>query len=503
MSGYHRLATGSGDTIRRSRLRPPCLHPPGTPRSRRPIALPGTPDPPTSSVSRGSGGSLGVTHHGGKGPDDVELDALVVGGGPSGSVTALLLARAGWQVELVDRTDFPRGKACGECLNPAGVAILRELDLLEPVLATHPAPLEGWEISPLSEGRARGRFSGPDRALGIQRRTFDHALLEAARTAGVRVRTGTTLVEADPGGRGEPARVLLRGPAGQQERRRSRILIGADGLRSRVARAIGLALPPRGPTRASLTWRVAARGPSRRRGRLLLGRGCTVGFAPVGDPQGTLWNLTLVLTGSDRTGELKGSGWARAIESLGDGGIVWSEPPEIVDGPWGSGSFHRPVRGVVRGRTLLVGDAAGYFDPLTGQGIFRALRSACLAADSLTHGDSHRLPDHVDSADRSIRLHPGDMSRLEQYASTLDHGLRWSRRLQKTIDWTLALEPARRVSLSALRTLPGVASALIRLTGDRPRTLLTVPSPTLPLTNPRKRTSPADAAAHGDSGHLS
>lgn len=429
----------------------------------------------------------------GVGSGGVDLDALVVGGGPAGSVTALLLARAGWQVELVDRGTFPRGKACGECLNPAGVALLRELHLLDPVLATDPAPLEGWEISPLSEATARGRFSGPDRALGIQRRTFDHALLQEARAAGVQVREGTTLVEAHAGDPWKPAQVQLRLAGGEHEERRARILVGADGLRSRVAGAVGLALPPRGPTRASLTWRVAGRGPSRSRGRLLLGQGCTVGFAPVGNPMGILWNLTLVLTGLERTGGLRDDGWEQALEALDEGGVRWSSKPRIVDGPWGSGSFHRPVRDVTRGRTLLVGDAAGYFDPLTGQGIFRALRSAGVAARALT-GQAVRVGSGPSPSTERLppRLHPGDVHSLQNYASALSQGLRWSRRLQKTIDATLARKTARRISLSALRAVPGAASALIRLTGDRPGTLLRVPSPVLPESGPTAEGHPAD-----------
>lgn len=399
------------------------------------------------------------------------MDALVVGGGPSGSVTALLLARAGWEVELVDRAAFPRGKACGECLNPAGVALLHAMELLECVLAAGATPLDGWEISPQGTRVARGRFSGPDRALGIQRRSFDAALLEEARRQGVRVRENTTVEAADPGDVRTPARVRLRRPDGGREERHASILVGADGLRSRVAQEVGLALPPRGPTRASLTWRVQGQGPPRGRGRLLLGDGCTVGFAPVGSvppaASHSLWNLTLVLTGNNRTRSLREDGWELALRVLEEGGVFWSEEPEVVDGPWGSGSFHRPVRGKVQGRTLLVGDAAGYFDPLTGQGIFRALRSARLAGQVLTGGESDPHP-------------PGSAAGLPRYPGALRSGLRWSRRLQRVIDGVLARETSRVVGLSALRLIPGAASGLIRLTGDRPGTLLRRPPPVLP-----------------------
>lgn len=396
--------------------------------------------------------------------------ALVVGGGPSGSVTALLLARAGWEVELVDRATFPRGKACGECLNPAGVDLLHRLELLEPVLAAGATALEGWEISPLGPGVARGRFSGPDRALGIERRSFDRALLQEARRQGVRVREGVTVEAAEPGDPVTPARVRLRRADGEREERHVPILIGADGLRSRVAQETGLALPPTGPARASLTWRIQGEGPSRRRGRLLLGGGCTVGFAPVGPPGKGLWNLTLVLTGAARTGRLKEEGWGLALGVLEEGEVTWSNGPEVVDGPWGSGSFHRPTRSVAQGRTLLVGDAAGYFDPLTGQGIFRAIRSARLAALALTGGQEAPRP-------------PGSPAGLPEYRAAFPKGLRWGRGLQRAIDEVLSRSGPRTVGLSLLRFIPGAASGLIRLTGDRPDTILKSPAPLLPWPN--------------------
>ena len=112
---------------------------------------------------------------------------MVVGAGPSGATTALLLARLGHDVVLVDRARFPRDKACGEGVMPPGVDALRRMGLYERVLATGARPLRG--VTYLLPG-ARPRVSvpfpvppggGPAHGLGVRRTTFDAVLVEAVR----------------------------------------------------------------------------------------------------------------------------------------------------------------------------------------------------------------------------------------------------------------------------------------------------------------------------------
>lgn len=398
----------------------------------------------------------------------IDVPVLVVGGGPAGAATALLLARAGWCVELAERGRFPRGKACGECLNPAGVRLLERLGLLDSVATAGAVPMRGWDLALREAPPAAGRFARGDRALGIERSTLDRVLIEAARDAGVLVREGVRAIDAEAGSGDRPASARLRLPDGTEQRRACRLLVGADGLHSRVARAAGVAREVRRPRKASLSWHVEGRGPSRDRGRLVLGRGLTGGLAPVGRADGARWNATLVLTTGARaaSGPPPELGWRTMLDLLleapgGSGG--WEDTPRVVEGPWGSGSFHRPVRGPATGRLMLAGDAAGYFDPLTGQGIYRALKSADLAAAAV-----HR---HL-CVEGQWTPAPDDPAASAKYARELRRTQAPGRWLQRSIEAVVARGGPRRVALGVLRRSPALTSALVRCAGDRPTTML-------------------------------
>ena len=383
----------------------------------------------------------------------------MVGGGPSGSTVAGLLAGAGRDVTLVDRAHFPREKACGECLNPGGVATLRRLGLLETVLATDPAPLEGWRLQTPEGISALGRF-GPEvgHALGVRRGAFDHALLARARSLGVEVREGVQL-------QGITLRDGLavahgrRVATGRPWSLRARIVVGADGLRSMVARASRAWARPARRIKTSLSWHLEGPPPDELVGHLLLGGPFTSGLAPVqkrGDRW--LWSQTVVVDPARFQSRLRDDPEGLSDEALS--ALTGSANPfSRLGPPRASGPFDHPVRWAARGRVLLVGDAAGYYDPLTGQGIYRALRSAELAAPILL---------------RSLD-HPSDRDWLmESYDQALQSAFGSGRRLQRLIDHGLDRPALRRAAIGLLGRQSGAASTLVGVTGDRlpPRRLL-------------------------------
>jgi menaquinone-9 beta-reductase len=312
-------------------------------------------------------------------------DVIVAGAGPAGAVTALLLARAGVRVLLLDRQIFPRPKPCGDCLSAAASGVLRRLGLLERIGALAHARLEGWRIvapdgsaftSPFA---ATGGTTRVEYALAVERVRLDAALLAAAVEAGAefRPRTHVRDVVYDSGG-GVIGVVTGSGPL------HARAVVGADGLRSIIATRLGAIRRAARLRKVSLTARLQAHGLARAAGEMHIGDGIVAGVAPL-DRDGRC-NVTVVADAA-RHGRAVAADpaafVAAALHSLPRlrGRMKWSalgDVPLLASGP-----FDRPVRRVAFDGCALVGDAAGYYDPFTGQGIHQALRCAELLAPVL------------------------------------------------------------------------------------------------------------------------
>lgn len=317
-------------------------------------------------------------------------DVIVVGAGPAGSALAAQLA-ARFDVLLLDRWRFPRAKPCGEYASPGVPAALERLGCWPATAALGPARLRGMEIVAPDGGRFAVEYGsdggGPRLSLTLPRREFDAALLEHARRRGATVQEGTLVLDVLRRGE-QVVGVLARAPDGAVRERRARLVVGADGLRSVVARRLGLARPQRWPQRLGLVahyQEVAWPAPW---GEMHVGRRGYCGVAPLGDGRLTVGLVLPAGTrpppgGLDALFDAALSDYPTLAARLGRGRRAG---PVLGVAPLGVGA-----RRVAGAGFLLVGDAAGFFDPFTGEGIFRALRSAELAAavasDALGRGD--------------------------------------------------------------------------------------------------------------------
>lgn len=382
----------------------------------------------------------------------------MVGGGPAGSAIAARLAERGHGVLLLDRDHFPRPKPCGECLNPGAVRALADLGVLPQLLALGPVPLQGWRIHPEGVIPFEGRLPQGQHGLGISRVALDRLLLEHARACGVEVRTGERVTDLLREGK-RVVRVRVRDGVGSVHETPARLVVGADGLRSVVVRRLGLIRRPPRLRKLALTAHVRGIEGLNGRGEFhLLGERC-IGVARVGGEGEDIANVTVVATGrevervaGDRTGyfdhALAGSprfaGSERTDEVLATGPFDWPTHRTVADG------------------ALLVGDAAGYYDPFTGQGIFRALRSAELAAQV---------------ADEALRA--GDLSAraLAPYDRAWRRASAPGVRLQHLLEAFLSRGSLLRAFAPRLRRHPVFVDALLAVTGDvRPVRSLARPS---------------------------
>ena len=306
-----------------------------------------------------------------------------MGAGPAGAATALLLARAGAAVLLLDRARFPRDKPCSEYLSPATTDVLERLGggILAAVERTTHARLYGMKVVAPGGAAMIGRFRGASRSysFAVPRTSFDAILVAAAERAGADVRESTT-VENVVWQDGRVAGVVARSGNGRRATYHARVVVGADGLRSVVARRLGLVRtsPPR---RLAFTAHVADVAGVDQLGELHVSDRGYVGLGPVG---GGITTVALVLP----LRAVRGSGRDYRTEFFAEldrfphlAGRF--DARRLVREVLTTGPFAQWARVAALPGALLVGDAADFFDPFTGQGIHTALRGAELVAESL------------------------------------------------------------------------------------------------------------------------
>ncbi|MFN7942182.1 MAG: FAD-dependent oxidoreductase [Thermoanaerobaculia bacterium] len=300
-------------------------------------------------------------------------DVVIVGGGPVGLAAAIAAARRGLATTVVEAQRPPIDKACGEGLMPSGLAALTRLG----VELEAGRPFTG--IRYVSDGVvAEADFPHGARGRGVRRTELHAALVRAAEAAGVELRWNErVLALASDGVESAAGRVAAR------------FVVGADGLHSKVRSWVGFARPaPVASTRSRFgVRRHFAHPPWSERVEVTFGRGAEAYVTPVGEREvgvALLW-----------------SGGASSFDQLlaerfpAELGERLTGVPELSRHR-GAGPLRQSVRAAVAGRVALVGDAAGYIDALTGEGLSlgfsqaEALAAALAAADLGAYARAHR-----------------------------------------------------------------------------------------------------------------
>ncbi len=323
------------------------------------------------------------------------VDALIVGAGPAGSATASHLADAGLRVLVLDRAAFPRDKPCAEYLSPAAVLILERMGVLGTLKDAGATPLSGTTVVGAYGARLTGLFAKtgaapPDRLTGltVTRRILDAVLVDAARSRGVTVMERTRVVELVKD-LGAVTGAVIATAGGKTVTVTAPVTVGADGLHSMVARRFGTVR--REPLRRwAFVGHFAGVTGLEDRAELHVGTEGYAGLNPLGPG---IANVSLVVppqVARYARGDVADF-FHRTLERFHGVGnrvpVSGALSPIRTVGPFGV----RARRPVVDGG-LLVGDAAEFFDPFTGEGIHSALRGAELASEAILGATRGQMP---------------------------------------------------------------------------------------------------------------
>ncbi|MCP3959845.1 MAG: NAD(P)/FAD-dependent oxidoreductase [bacterium] len=320
-----------------------------------------------------------------------DTDVLVVGGGPAGLATAIASRLEGLDALVVERRRPPIDKACGEGLMPDGLERLRRLGVeLDPA---RQSPFRGIRYID-GDTVAEGRFPGVNGA-GVRRLDLHRALAARAEEVGVDLRWGTR-VEALTGTGVETDSGSLS----------ARWIVGADGLRSRLRAWAGLDAPPARRQRFGVRRHFSV-APWSDCVEVYWADDCEAYVTPVAADEVGVAMLWSPPKGGKRNTVGRKAGFDQLMASFPRLAESLAGAP-AASKDRGCGPLRQRVKGVTRGRLALVGDASGYVDAITGEGLSLAFHQAGALAEAMKAGDLRLYA----RAHRHIAAVPDAMTRL-------------------------------------------------------------------------------------------
>ena len=389
--------------------------------------------------------------------DSQAAQVIVVGGGPAGAATAFHLARAGIHVTILDRAHFPRDKPCSEYMSPQASRILDEMGVLEQIERSGAAHLAGMRVHAPNGTAFQGRFADVegfrgyrDRGLALRRTILDHLLLDRARAVGAVVCEGVRVIDLRRDTNGRVTGVDALDERGERRTLSASIVVGADGLRSVVARRLDLAATRLAQRRVAFVTHFAGidMGDS---GEMHVDHDGYLGLADVG---GGMTNVAVVVPRSrarEASGDPAGfvDAWIRRRRHVAPRfAKAVRVTPVLATGPFASAARRAWAPGAA-----LVGDAADFFDPCTGEGIYAALRGAELLVPRIIDALSATAP-----ADGDASLGAYDRARIGEFRG------KWA--VERMIGVAVTFPAVMNVAARSLALRPQMAHTIVGVTGD-------------------------------------
>jgi flavin-dependent dehydrogenase len=368
----------------------------------------------------------------------------------------LFLAREGIDVTILDRARFPRDKTCSEYLSPQASRILAEMGALDDVESSGAAQLAGMRVHAPNGATIHGEFASNhgfrgyrDRGLAVRRTILDAILLDKARNAGAKIEESVRVTDVMRDSNGRVTGVTSINAKGETQNRSATMVVGADGLRSVIGRRLGLIRPAGWPRRIALVTHYKGVQGVDRFGEMHVDRGGYCGVANVGNG---LTNVAVVVPVS-RAAEVAVDR-AEFLES-------WiAERPKIaekfmhaerIDPVRATGPFASSARRAWAKGAALVGDAADFFDPFTGEGIYTALRGGEILAHHLSEPLGSRK-----SLETALREY--ERARRKEFSG------KW--KVEKLVGAAVAFPPLINRAANVLSRRRDMADLLVGVVGD-------------------------------------